>query len=112
MTEISELKSWIAYTENDYGAAKTLSSLKKPLLPSACFHAQQCAEKYLKALLILKDVELYKLSVHYSCIWKLNDRIPHSIFQTSRRRCHRHIYFARKTVLEQTLRRFKTFATL
>ncbi|MBI3740174.1 MAG: HEPN domain-containing protein [Chloroflexi bacterium] len=25
---------------------------KKPLLRSACFHAQQCAEKYLKAILV------------------------------------------------------------
>ncbi len=54
MTEISELKSWIAYAEEDYSAAKTLYSLKKPLLSAVCFHAQQCAEKYLKALLILR----------------------------------------------------------
>jgi len=60
MTEISELKSWIAYAEEDYSAAKTLYSLKKPLLSAVCFHAQQCAEKYLKALLILKDVDFPK----------------------------------------------------
>jgi HEPN domain-containing protein len=60
MTEISELKSWIAYAEDDFGAAKTLLSLKKPLLGAVCFHAQQCAEKYMKALLILKDVDFPK----------------------------------------------------
>jgi len=60
MTEISELKSWITYAEEDYSAAKTLSGLKKPLLGAACFHAQQCAEKYLKALLIMKDVDFPK----------------------------------------------------
>jgi HEPN domain-containing protein len=60
MTEISELKSWIAYAEEDYSAAKTLLALKKPLLGAACFHAQQCVEKYLKALLILKDVDFPK----------------------------------------------------
>ncbi|HJS18273.1 MAG TPA: HEPN domain-containing protein [Anaerolineales bacterium] len=36
------------------------SLLKKPLLAAACFHAQQCAEKYLKALLLLKDVDFPK----------------------------------------------------
>lgn len=48
MTEINELKSWIAYAEEDLSAAKTLLNLKKPLLAAVCFHAQQCAEKYLK----------------------------------------------------------------
>lgn len=60
MTEIGELKSWITYAEEDYKAAKTLMDLKKPLLGAACFHSQQCAEKYLKALLILKDVDFPK----------------------------------------------------
>jgi len=60
MTEISELKSWITYAEEDYSAAKTLLGLKKPLLGAVGFHAQQCAEKYLKALLILKDVDFPK----------------------------------------------------
>lgn len=60
MTEISELKSWIVHAEDDYKAPKTLLGLKKPLLGAVCFHAQQCAEKYLKALLILKDVDFPK----------------------------------------------------
>jgi HEPN domain-containing protein len=60
MTEISELKSWLTYAEEDYSAAKTLYGLKKPLLTAVCFHAQQSAEKYLKALLILKDVDFPK----------------------------------------------------
>jgi hypothetical protein len=32
MTEISELRSWIKYAEEDYKAAKTLLGLRKPLL--------------------------------------------------------------------------------
>lgn len=60
MTEISELKSWIAYAEQDYSAARALLQPKKPLHGAVCFHAQQCAEKYLKALLILKDVDFPK----------------------------------------------------
>ena len=60
MTDIKELKSWIAHAEDDFLAAKTLARTKKPLLTGACFHAQQSAEKYLKALLILKDVDFPK----------------------------------------------------
>jgi HEPN domain-containing protein len=60
MTDIKELKSWIANAEEDLDATKALIRLSKPLLSGACFHAQQCAEKYLKALLILKDVDFPK----------------------------------------------------
>ena len=55
MTDIKELKSWLAHAEDDFESAKTLVRRKKPLLYSACFHAQQCAEKYMKALLVLKN---------------------------------------------------------
>ena len=60
MTDINELKSWIAQSEEDFTAAKTLFRHRKPLLSGACFHAQQSAEKYLKALLIFKDKDFPK----------------------------------------------------
>jgi HEPN domain-containing protein len=60
MTDIKELKSWIASAEEDFAAAKALLVQTKPLLFGSSFHAQQCAEKYLKALLILKDVDFPK----------------------------------------------------
>ncbi len=60
MTEVTELKSWIAHAEDDFDAAKALMRQKRPLLSGACFHAQQSAEKYLKALLILKDFDFPK----------------------------------------------------
>ena len=60
MTEISELKSWIGNAEEDFSAAEALIQLKKPLASGACFHAQPCAEKYFKTLLILKDVDFPK----------------------------------------------------
>ncbi|MDD2922876.1 MAG: HEPN domain-containing protein [Anaerolineales bacterium] len=54
MNDINEIKSWIEHAEDDFSAARVLSKNKPPLLFSACFHAQQCAEKYMKALLIFK----------------------------------------------------------
>lgn len=60
MTDIKELKSWVASAEEDLAAARTLLRQRKPILFGACFHAQQCAEKYIKALLIFKDVDFPK----------------------------------------------------
>jgi len=44
---------WVEKAERDWLAAKRLLALKEDgLLDAVCFHAQQCAEKYLKGLLV------------------------------------------------------------
>jgi HEPN domain-containing protein len=60
MVDVNELKAWIAYAEEDLGSAKLLFKAKKPFFSAVCFHAQQCSEKYLKALLIFKDFDFPK----------------------------------------------------
>ncbi len=60
MADVKELELWIAYAEEDFGSAKALLQGKKPFFSAASFHAQPCAEKYLKALLILKDFDFPK----------------------------------------------------
>lgn len=52
MSEISDPQAWIARAEDDYLLARSALRRKSPLVYGVCFHAQQCAEKYLKALLI------------------------------------------------------------
>jgi HEPN domain-containing protein len=43
---------WVAKAEGDYTSAlRELRARKNPNYDSACFHAQQCAEKYLKGML-------------------------------------------------------------
>lgn len=42
---------WIRKAEEDYQAVNALLGLQPPLWGAVCFHAQQCAEKYLKAFL-------------------------------------------------------------
>lgn len=42
---------WVRKAEDDLEAAKSLSAPPKPKRDAACFHCQQAAEKYLKALL-------------------------------------------------------------
>ena len=41
---------WVLKAEEDMEAARSLAALAKPKRDAACFHCQQSAEKYLKAL--------------------------------------------------------------
>jgi HEPN domain-containing protein len=56
----TEASSWLRFAHDDLAAARTL--LADPDLPSriACFHAQQSAEKALKALLIASSIPFKK----------------------------------------------------
>jgi HEPN domain-containing protein len=51
---------WKYKTEQDLRSAEALLSLDPPLLYPSCFHSQQAAEKYLKAYLTWRQVELPK----------------------------------------------------
>ena len=52
---------WIAKAEGDFTTAlREYRARKSPNYDAACFHAQQCAEKYLKALLQEKNVAFDK----------------------------------------------------
>lgn len=53
MRDPEEVREWIAKAEEDFSGAVHLNRRKRHPLPNlVCFHAQQCAEKYLKAYLI------------------------------------------------------------
>jgi HEPN domain-containing protein len=52
---------WVAKTENDLKvAAHTLKLGRDCPTDAVCFHAQQCAEKYFKAVLVMRQVEFAK----------------------------------------------------
>jgi len=45
-------EEWVSKAEDDYVVAvKMFRARKKPVYDAVCYHAQQCAEKYLKAVL-------------------------------------------------------------
>lgn len=47
-----DVRDWVAKAEEDFAVIQALIRKQTPSLHDAvCFHAQQCAEKYLKALL-------------------------------------------------------------
>ena len=48
-----EVSEWVAKADGDYRSSlREFRARKDPNYDSACFHAQQCAEKYLKARLL------------------------------------------------------------
>jgi HEPN domain-containing protein len=61
MSETTDPLAWIAKAEEDYTMARLALRQKIPLTSSACFHAQQCAEKYLKAALVAKGSQFPKI---------------------------------------------------
>ena len=52
MSEPTDPLAWVHRAEEDWLLARSALRRKVPLIYGATFHAQQCAEKYLKALLV------------------------------------------------------------
>jgi HEPN domain-containing protein len=56
MTSTNDPTEWVIRAEEDYQLASLSLRRKIPLTYGATFHAQQCAEKYIKGLLTLRQV--------------------------------------------------------
>lgn len=54
-----EVQEWVDYADEDLRAAQVL--LREGIYNQACFHAQQCAEKMLKAVLLHHGQPLPKI---------------------------------------------------
>lgn len=52
--------AWAAKAEEDWEMARSILRRKKPFIGMACFHAQQCGEKYIKAILVAKGTAFPK----------------------------------------------------
>ena len=51
-------EEWIFKAEQDFDSAELLLRGREvPLADTACFHCQQCAEKYLKAFLVEHEID-------------------------------------------------------
>ena len=61
MSDVNDPLSWVERAEEDYLMARSALRRKKPLTYSTCFHAQQCAEKFPKAILVSKGVAFAKV---------------------------------------------------
>jgi HEPN domain-containing protein len=67
-------REWVKKAETDYRAAVELGRKKPPMHDMVCFHCQQCAEKYLKAL--LEELSLAVAKTH-DLVLLLATLIPH-----------------------------------
>jgi HEPN domain-containing protein len=54
------VNEWKQKAENDLRTAEIVLSSEEPPTDTICFHAQQCAEKYLKSYLTSKDITIEK----------------------------------------------------
>ena len=55
------VRKWVEKAEEDFTSAKHLLKVEENTpLETICFHAQQCVEKYLKALLTFFEIEFGK----------------------------------------------------
>jgi HEPN domain-containing protein len=60
MSVITDPLAWVQRAEEDFSTARYALQRKTPATYIACFHAQQRAEKYLKALLIAHNAAFPK----------------------------------------------------
>lgn len=72
---------WIDKAESDYRTAEREAKVRRgPSYDVACFHAQQCAEKYLKALLIHHQIPfrpIHDLEVLLELALPINSDLEH-----------------------------------
>ncbi len=54
-------KEWVDKAEDDFIVAKREYRAKNPVYDAACFHAQQCVEKYMKAVLQEAGIDFEKI---------------------------------------------------
>jgi|FaiFalFF_MnMetaG_3_1042247.scaffolds.fasta_scaffold26701_2 HEPN domain-containing protein len=52
------VRNWIRKAESDLKVAKDEMLTEEPATDAVCFHAQQCAEKYLKGFLVFHGTEI------------------------------------------------------
>jgi len=63
---LKQVRRWMRYGDEDLRLAKGALSLKPCPYRLAAFHAQQCAEKYLKAYLLHEDIDFaYSHNISY-----------------------------------------------
>ncbi len=58
--KLNVVRAWIKKAENDLINAENTIKMESPPTDTICFHAQQCAEKYLKGFLTFHELDFPK----------------------------------------------------
>ncbi len=56
MNDMHDVIPWVDRAEEDFQLSNASIRRKQPLTYGATFHAQQCVEKYLKAILVFRQI--------------------------------------------------------
>lgn len=72
----AEVAAWLAKARADLRMCELASGANTPMWDQACFHAQQCAEKSLKALLVASDLEVPRSHDLVFLLGRLSARCP------------------------------------
>ncbi|MGI8424224.1 MAG: HEPN domain-containing protein [Chloroflexota bacterium] len=73
----ASVAEWVEKADVDYRSALALRRLRRSPVPEAvCFHAQQCAEKYLKALLLARALPSPRVHDLDVISLMLNENLP------------------------------------
>jgi HEPN domain-containing protein len=71
-----EVASWLSILEDDLRVARLALQQDVPIVGPACFHAQQAAEKSLKALMVALDMEVPRSHDVLALVRLVSVRIP------------------------------------
>lgn len=73
-----DVRDWVVKAEEDFAVIRALIRKRTPVFHDAiCFHAQQCAEKYLKALLTRDRVAFPKTHDLLDLLKRVRSLAPH-----------------------------------
>lgn len=59
--KLEVVRAWFKKAENDMLNAENTIKMENPPCDTICFHAQQCAKKYLKGFLAFHKIDFQKL---------------------------------------------------
>jgi HEPN domain-containing protein len=80
------LRRWMAKADEDLGVAHHLLATDAPFLGAVGFHAQQAAEKYLKAFLVWNQADFPKthdVEALLAVVARYNPALAHSLLDTT-----------------------------
>ncbi|MCB0240994.1 MAG: HEPN domain-containing protein, partial [Anaerolineae bacterium] len=70
------VRQWVEKADSDFKTAVHMLKLRRGCpTDTVCYHAQQCVEKYLKAMLVLHDMQV----PHVHDVRLLVDRLPSDV---------------------------------
>src|SRR5581483_4071071 len=80
---MNEVQEWIAFADGDLDTAQREARVRVcPNFNAACFHAHQCAEKYLKGFMLSQAIPFEKIHDLLKLSAQIQERFPEFVLLT------------------------------